>query len=124
MSGSAAQRPTHAYRLCPCFFNCERLCNCGFKCMIITSMTVKNPIRRYARCKRFDKPGGCDFFQWVDDSLYDKVRLNVVSLMMRNKSLLTENEQMMKLLKDWECDKQNLARMKEKNMALKMEVKA
>ena len=55
----------------------------------------------------------------MDDSLYDKVRSNVVGLIMRNKSLLAENEQKMKLLKDWECDKQNLTRMKEKNMSLK-----
>lgn len=48
----------------------------------------------------------------------------MVGLMMKNDSLFAENEQLMKLLKDWECDKQNLARMKEKNMALKMEVKA
>ena len=124
MSGSMARSPTHACRSCPCFSDCERLCNCGFKCIIITGMTVKNPIQRYARCKHFDKHGGCDFFQRVDDSLCDKVRSNVVGLMMRNESLLVENEQMMKLLKDWECDKQNLVRMKKKNMALKMEVKA
>ena len=60
----------------------------------------------------------------MDDSLYDKVRSNLVGLMMRNHSLLAENEQMMKRLKDWECDKKKLARVKEKNVALKMEVKA
>ena len=38
--------------------------------------------------------------------------------------ILVKNEQMMKLLKDWEIDKHNLARMKQKNISLKMEVKA
>ena len=38
--------------------------------------------------------------------------------------ILVKNEQMMKLLKDWEIDKHNLARMKQKNILLKMEVKA
>ncbi|KAJ8441401.1 hypothetical protein Cgig2_002360 [Carnegiea gigantea] len=122
MPSSAASSPGHACKSCPCFSDCERVCNYGYRCMI-ASMTVKNSIRRYARYKRFDKPEGCDFFEWVDDSLCDKVMPNVVGLMMRNDSLLRENEQMMKCLKDWECDKKNLTRMKEKNVVLKMEVK-
>ena len=78
----------------------ERICNCGFRCMIITSMTAKNPIRRYARCKRFDKPRGCNFFEWVDDSLYNRVRSSVVGLMLKNETLLAKNEERMKQLKD------------------------
>jgi len=85
---------------------------------------MKNLIRRYARCKRFDKLGGCNFFEWVDDSLCHIVKSNVVALMVQNETLLAENEEMMKQLKEWETDKENLSRMKQKNFSLKMEVKA
>ena len=92
--------------------------------MFITSMTVKNPIRMYARCKRFDKPAESNFFEWVDDSLCDRVSSNIVALMVKNETLLVENEEMMKQLKELETDKENLSRMKQKNLSLKMEVKA
>jgi len=63
------------------------------------------------------------FLEWVNDSLHDRMRSNVVGLMVRNETLLPENKQMMKLFKNWETDKHNLARMNQKNISLKMEVK-
>jgi len=52
------------------------------------------------------------------------MRLNVVGLMEKNETLLAENEEMMKQLKKWETDKENLSKMNQKNLSLKMEVKA
>ena len=47
-----------------------------------------------------------------------------MGLMAKNKTILADNEQMIKLLRDWEDDKPNFASMKQKNMSLKMEAKA
>jgi len=44
--------------------------------------------------------------------------------MVKDDTLFVENEQMMKLLKGWETTKENLSMMKQKNLSLKIEVKA
>jgi len=56
--------------------------------VVLTSMTIKNSLRRFARCRMFDLPGGCDYFEWIDDSLCDKVRLMVGSLIVSDETLV------------------------------------
>ena len=75
----------------PCFSVYERPYTCGKRCVVLRSMTIKNLLRRFARCRMFDSPSGCDHFEWIDDSLSDKVRSLVVCLIVSNETLLEEN---------------------------------
>ena len=113
MSNSVARSPIHVCKSCPYFSNCERMCRFGMRSMIITSMTKKNPIRRYAWCKRFDRPGGCEFFDWVDDSLCDRFRSTVVGLMNQNDALAAEKEQLKNVIRQNEAGKKETRRMKD-----------
>ena len=47
-------------------------------------MTLKNPIRRFVHCRRHGDDGGCDDFQWVDESFNERVKFMVVGLMLIN----------------------------------------
>jgi len=60
--------------------------------VVLTSMTINNPLRRFARCRLFKSPSGYDYFEWIEDSLCGKVRSMVVSLIVSNKTLLQENQ--------------------------------
>ena len=74
--------------------------------MIFTCMPIKNPLMRFARCRKFDSPDGCDHFEWIDDSVYDKVRSMVVSLNMLNKTLLEVNQQLHSINEERACEKE------------------
>ena len=74
-----------------CFSKCKRSGSCEKRCMVVSSMTIKNQFRRFAKCSMFDSSSRCDYFEWIDDFLCDKVRSIVVSLIMLNETLLEEN---------------------------------
>jgi len=89
--------------------------------VVLTSMTIKNPLRRFARCRTYDSPGGWDHFEWVDDYLCDKVRSMVVSLIVSNETLVQENEHLQKMKVEAMSDRDAMKRLMEKNLRLKME---
>jgi len=43
--------------------------------------------------------GGCEDFGWIDDSLYDKVKSMVMTLMVKNESLFDKIEGLQKVKK-------------------------
>ena len=84
-------------------------------------MTLKNPLRRFARCRMYESPQGYDYFEWIDDSLCDKVRSMVVSLIASSEILIEDNKQLQRLLDERANEKDVLNKLKEKNARLKME---
>lgn len=111
MSSLSVRSSSKSCQACPCYVDCDRFCHCGKRCKIVTSMTLKNLLRRFARCKKDRGGKGCEFFEWVDDPLCDKTRSMVVGLMIKNSQLALEiqklgnvngdeGEQREKLLKD------------------------
>ena len=52
-----------------------------------TSMTLKNPMHRFVHCIRYGDGGGCEYFEWVDEYLDERVRSMVVGLMVNNKRI-------------------------------------
>lgn len=89
--------------------------------MVLTSMTIKNPLRRFARCRMYDSPGGCDHFEWIDDSICDEVRSMVVSLIVLNKTLVQENEHLQRMKEEAASDRDAMKRLREKTSRLKMD---
>ena len=83
-------------------------------------MTIKNPLRRFARRRMCKSPKGCNYFEWIDDSLCDKVRSMVVSLIASSETLLADNKQLQRLLDEKAGEKDVLNRLKDKNARLKM----
>jgi len=47
-------------------------------------------MRRFVRCRNCGGGGSCDYFEWVDDSLDERVRSMVVGLMMSNDTMAVE----------------------------------
>ena len=93
---------------------------------------MKKPIRRCARCKRFGQVGGCEYLEWFDENLCDKVRSIVVAMIMKNENFSGEIEKMVKI-EGGECEmkkiliaiesyKEGLLKMKENNAELKMKI--
>ena len=121
MSNAAGTRCTQSCRNCPYFSISERYCGCRRRCIILTSMTIKYPLRRFARCRMYESPKGCDYFEWVDDSLCDKVRSMVVSLIASSETLLEDNKQLQRLIDEKAGKEDVLNRLKQKNERLKME---
>jgi len=72
MSDAAGEDVFNLAGVAPFFSNSEMYCECRRICIILTSMTLKNRLRRFARCRMYDSPKGCDYFEWIDDSLCDK----------------------------------------------------
>ena len=69
----------------------------------------------------YESPKGCDYFEWIDDSLCDKVRSMVVSLIASSETLLEDNKQLQRQLDERVDEKDVLNKVKEKNARLKME---
>ncbi|KAG5544643.1 hypothetical protein RHGRI_017172 [Rhododendron griersonianum] len=44
----------------------EETCKCGRRAVMRTSLTVKNPERRFLGCINYKKHNDCNFFVWVD----------------------------------------------------------
>ncbi|KAJ8437369.1 hypothetical protein Cgig2_006451 [Carnegiea gigantea] len=123
MSSSAGQSPANACKSYPYFSNCVKFCDCRKRCEIMTSMTKKNQLRRFARCPRFEMHGGRGHLEWIDDSFCDKVRSMVVALMVNNKSLFHEIKALQKIKKEREVEKQEMKALKEKSVMLKVKVR-
>ena len=80
-------------------------------------MTLKNLMRWFVHCRRRHDDGGCEFFQWMDESLDERVRSMVVGLMLHNDRLAAKIQQVEKNL---EGQKRELSKMKEKNGRMKL----
>ena len=89
--------------------------------MVLTSMTIKTPLRRFTRCRMFDSTGGRSYFEWIDDSLCDKVRSMVVYLIRSNETLLEEYHHFQRMQEETAWDKDVVKRVREKNSRLKIE---
>ena len=74
----------------PCNPEPEKICNCGRRCKVATSMTLKNTMHRFVRCRKYGGGGGCDYFEWVDESIDERVRSMVVGLMVSNDTTAVE----------------------------------
>jgi len=68
-----------------------------------------------------NSPTGCDHFEWIDDSICDKVRSMAVSLIVSDESLLEENQQLQRLKEEVTYNKDDVKRVREKNSRLNME---
>jgi len=69
----------------------------------------------------YESPQGCDYFEWIDESLCDKVRSMVVSLIASSETLLEDNKQLQRQLDEIVDEKDVLNKVKEENARLKME---
>ncbi|KAJ8426454.1 hypothetical protein Cgig2_031103 [Carnegiea gigantea] len=69
----------------------------------------------------FESPGGHDQFEWVDDSLCDKIRSVVVSLIVSNETLVQENQHLLRMKEETACDRDVVKRVREKNSRMKIE---
>jgi len=69
----------------------------------------------------YESPKGCDYFEWIDDSLCNKVRSMVVSLIASSATLLEDNKQLQRLLDERAGEKDVVNKFTEKNARLKME---
>ncbi|XP_056169054.1 uncharacterized protein LOC130138604 [Syzygium oleosum] len=65
----------------------EPTCYCGLQSPILTAKTRKSAGRRFHGCAKFDGPGCCDFFTWVDPKIPDQARDMIVDLLERNQAL-------------------------------------
>lgn len=63
-------------------------------------MTLKNPMQRFAYCKLFRQDKGCNFFEWVDEPLYDRVKSLVGGLMVKNETMGAEIDKLGKIIGD------------------------
>jgi len=97
---------------CPWCLEAERICNCGRRCKVATSMTLKNLMCRFVHYRRHHDGGGCDYFEWVDESLNERVRSMVVGLLMSNERMTVKIQQ---LENELESQKRELNKMKDKN---------
>jgi len=64
---------------------------------VATIMTLKNPMRMFMHCRRHGDDGGCHYFEWVDESLDERVRSGVGS-MVNTETMATKIK---KLENDW-----------------------
>ncbi|XP_030445959.1 uncharacterized protein LOC115668690 [Syzygium oleosum] len=70
----------------------EPTCYCGLQSPILTAKTRKNAGRRFHGCAKFDGPGCCDFFMWVDPKIPDRARDMIVDLLERNQALCESSQ--------------------------------
>ncbi|KAJ8444489.1 hypothetical protein Cgig2_024053 [Carnegiea gigantea] len=84
----------------------EKMCICGRRCKVATSMTLKNPMRKFVHCRNYRGGGGCDYFEWVDESLDEGVRSMVVGLIVSNDTMAAEIK---RLENDLEAQKHEVA---------------
>ncbi|KAF8024319.1 hypothetical protein BT93_F1493 [Corymbia citriodora subsp. variegata] len=67
--------------------NSEPTCYCGLQSPILIAKTRKNAGRRFHGCAKFDGPGCCNFFMWIDSKIPDHARDMIVDLLERNQAL-------------------------------------
>ncbi|QHN97007.1 uncharacterized protein DS421_18g623750 [Arachis hypogaea] len=48
-------------------------CFCGLKIVIKKSGSAENPNRLFHACSRYRKGNYCNYFNWVDDDVYEEV---------------------------------------------------
>ncbi|KAL3731585.1 hypothetical protein ACJRO7_028466 [Eucalyptus globulus] len=65
----------------------ELTCYCGLRSPLLIAKTKKNAGRRFYGCAKFDGPGCCNFFMWVDQKIPDQARDMIVELLERNQAL-------------------------------------
>jgi len=79
---------------------------------VATSMTLKNAMRKFVHCRRHGDGGGCDYFQWVDESLDERMRSMLAGLMVNNERMIAKIQQLENESDSQKCD---LNKMKDKN---------
>jgi len=82
-------------------------------------VTLNNPIHRFVHRIRYGDGGGYDYFEWVNESLDERVRSMMVGLMVNNEITAAEIK---KFENDFETQKHELKKMKEKNGRLKLKL--
>ena len=70
-------------------------CFCVRRCVIRTSLTNRNPSRRFMTCEN----GGCSFFLWVDPPVCDRAKA-VIPGLLRKISAMEEE-----MRKSWKREK-------------------
>ncbi|KAJ8436157.1 hypothetical protein Cgig2_025324 [Carnegiea gigantea] len=105
----------------PCCPKQEKICNCSRRCKVATSMTLKNPMRRFVHCRNYGGGSSCDYFEWVDESLDEIVRSMVVGFMVSNDTMAAEIK---RLENDLEARKHEVKKLKEKNRIMKLKLYA
>ncbi|KAJ8429339.1 hypothetical protein Cgig2_025786 [Carnegiea gigantea] len=105
----------------PCCPEPKKICNYGRRCKVATSMTLKNPIHRFVHCRNYGGGGGCDYFEWIDESLDERVRSMAVGLMVSNDTMAAEIK---RLENDLEAQKHEVKKLNEKNQRMKLKLYA
>ncbi|KAJ8432735.1 hypothetical protein Cgig2_015653 [Carnegiea gigantea] len=101
----------------PCCLKPEKICNCGRRCKVATSMTLKNPMRRFVCCRNYGGGGGCDYFERVDESLDERVSSMAVGLMVSNDTMASEIK---RVENDLEAQTHKVKKLKKKNQRMKL----
>ncbi|KAJ8448937.1 hypothetical protein Cgig2_030793 [Carnegiea gigantea] len=78
-------------------------------------------MRRFVHCRNYGGGGGCEYFEWVDESLDETVRSMVVGLMVTNDTIAVEIK---RLENDLEAQKHEVKKLKEKNRRMKLKLYA
>ncbi|KAJ8430042.1 hypothetical protein Cgig2_014202 [Carnegiea gigantea] len=105
----------------PCYPELEKICNCGRRCKVATSTTLKNPKRRFVHYRKYGGGGGFDYFEWVEESIDERVRSMVVGLMVSNDTVAAEIK---RLENDLEAQKHEVKKLKEKNRRMELKLYA
>ncbi|OMO57551.1 Zinc finger, GRF-type [Corchorus olitorius] len=81
--------------------NWELLCYCKEVCPIRTSWTIDNPDRRLYGCRRFKGGGGgCNFFDWYEKPLPERVGQMLFAFREKKIRLTIENERLRRQLRN------------------------
>jgi len=70
-------------------------------------------------CRRYGDGESCDYFDWVDESLDERIKSMVVGLMVSNETMAVEIK---RLENNLETQKHKLQKMKEKKWKAEVEV--
>ena len=76
---------------------------------------------RIMHCRNYGGGSNCDYFEWVYESLDERVRSMVVGLMVSNDTMTAEIK---KLENDLEARKHEVANLNEKNQRMKLKLYA
>ncbi|KAI8560872.1 hypothetical protein RHMOL_Rhmol04G0289500 [Rhododendron molle] len=74
----------------------DERCRCGRRVVMQTSLTVKNPGRRFLGCINYKKENGCNFFVWIDPQTCPR-GLEYAKIMQAKKEELEKQVQELKL---------------------------
>ncbi|KAG5540676.1 hypothetical protein RHGRI_020789 [Rhododendron griersonianum] len=82
-----------------CQYKGEERCECGRRVVMRTSLTVKNPGRRFLGCINYKKENDCNFFVWVDPETCPR-GLEYAKIMQAKKDELERQVQELKMINE------------------------